>query len=169
MSEEILINKEIDDAGIYEQILPQVEELINGNEPVVTGLSNITSLLKTAFDKISWVGFYLVRDNKLFLGPFQGNTACTVIEFNKGVCGTAAERRETIIVDSVEEFPGHIACDAGSRSEIVVPLVYKKNVAGVLDLDSYKYSAFGATDKKYLEQLCEILINKLNWEEFSLS
>lgn len=163
-----LKNKDLTEAENYESLLLQIEALINPDEPIISNLANVTAALKSAFDKISWVGFYLHKDKKLFLGPFQGNVACTVIDIGKGVCGTSAARRESIIVEDVDKFPGHIACDAGSRSEIVVPLMKKDKILGVLDLDSYHYSSFDETDKIYLEKLCELLAQKLPIENIVL-
>ncbi|HOI30675.1 MAG TPA: GAF domain-containing protein [Melioribacteraceae bacterium] len=161
MSESININKDNSDEEIYRQIIPQIESLINPAEPLISSLANVTAALKEAFDKISWVGFYLLNDDRLYLGPFQGKVACTVIELGKGVCGTSALKKETLIVADVHEFPGHIACDGGSNSEIVVPLIKDDKVFGVLDLDSYNFSAFNNTDKINLENLCNLLVNKL--------
>jgi GAF domain-containing protein len=155
------VNKNLTDAGKYESLLLQIEALINPDEPLISNLANVTAALKAALDKISWVGFYLRKDEKLFLGPFQGNVACTVIEIGKGVCGASALRRETIIVDDVDKFPGHIVCDGGTRSEIVIPLLNDNKVFGVLDLDSYNYSSFNETDKQYLEELCKLIMTKL--------
>lgn len=168
MTNSFSINKYLTDAGKYESLLLQIEALINPDEPLITNLANVTAALKAAFDKISWVGFYLIKDGKLFLGPFQGNVACTVIEIGKGVCGLSSSREETIIVDDVDKFPGHIACDSGSRSEIVIPLLKNDKLFGVLDLDSYQISAFTETDKKYLEQLCNSLTGKLTFEKIAL-
>lgn len=164
MSETLTINKSLTEEEIYKSLLPQIESLINPHEPIISSLANVTAALKEVFDKISWVGFYLVKDNKLYLGPFQGKIACTVIELGKGVCGTSAQQKETIIVEDVEKFPGHIACDSGSRSEIVIPLLRDNKIYGVLDLDSYQLSAFGNTDKIFLEKICSIITNKFLFE-----
>ena len=167
MADSILVNKVLSDAEIYESLLPQIEALINPGEPLISNLANVTAALKDAFDKISWVGFYFLKDEKLYLGPFQGKVACTVIDIGKGVCGSSVSRRETIIVDDVDRFPGHIACDSGSRSEIVVPLLNDKKIFGVLDIDSYQLSAFNLIDKQYLEELCKLIVTKLvfNYQE----
>ena len=145
------------DKDIYEELLPQVEELLDKNEHWITNLSNLSGLLKQAFSKISWVGFYLFDGEKLILGPFQGKIACTLIPIGKGVCGTAAEQKKTMIVPNVHEFPGHIACDDESNSEIVVPLLKDDELLGVLDLDSTQLAAFNETDKQYLEKICEFV------------
>ncbi|KAB2845956.1 MAG: GAF domain-containing protein [Melioribacteraceae bacterium] len=152
----------------YEELLPQVEAILNKEEPVITNLSNFTALLKQSFKKISWVGFYFFDGEKLVLGPFQGKVACTIIKMGKGVCGTSAQKRETVIVENVHEFPGHIACDGGSNSEIVVPIISNDNLIGVLDLDSYEFSAFNENDKIYLEKMCRQLLDKLPLENYSI-
>jgi L-methionine (R)-S-oxide reductase len=165
LAETILINKSLSEEEIYKSLLPQIENIINPKDPLISNLANISAALKEAFDKISWVGFYLLIKDKLYLGPFQGKIACTSIEIGKGVCGTAALQKETIIVENVDDFPGHIACDSGSRSEIVVPLISGNSLFGVLDLDSYQLSAFETIDKKYLEQICNIITNKFSFEK----
>ncbi len=162
MSVAVEINKNLSDEEIYKSLTGQIHALINPDEPIISNLSNLTAALKDAFDKISWVGFYLNKENKLYLGPFQGKVACTIIDFGKGVCGTALQKRETIIVEDVDKFPGHIACDGGSRSEIVVPLKSGEKISGVLDLDSYNLAAFNETDKKYLEIICSNLVARLD-------
>ena len=162
------VNKNFSDTEKYESILPQIEALISPDEPLISNLGNVAAVLKASFDKISWVGFYLMKGEKLFLGPFQGSVACTLIELGTGVCGNSALRRETIIVDDVDKFPGHIACDGGSRSEIVIPILNDDKIFGVLDLDSYHYSSFNETDKIYLEKLCDSLTQKLSFENLVL-
>ncbi len=169
MSDEIKLNKSLSDKEIYEALLPQVEGLLDESLPVITNLSNFNAALFNAFNKISWCGFYLVKKDLLVLGPFQGNTACTIIKPGKGVCGTSFSNKETVIVEDVDKFPGHIACDSGSKSEIVLPVTKNNNIFGVLDLDSYSYSAFNDTDKFYLLKFLEILNNKINLEDFTLS
>jgi GAF domain-containing protein len=124
-------------------------------------LSNCIAAIKDVFDKVSWVGFYLFDGEKLYLGPFQGKVACTTIEMGKGVCGTAASKKESILVTDVHKFPGHIACDSGSRSEIVVPILRRDSLIGVLDLDSYDFNSFDETDKKYLEEICKFLSDEI--------
>ena len=153
----------------YEELLPQVEAILNENEPIITNLSNFTALLKQSFKKISWVGFYFFDGEKLALGPFQGKVACTIIKIGNGVCGTSAQKRETIIIENVHDFPGHIACDGGSNSEIVVPIISDDKLIGVLDLDSYEFSAFGENDKINLEKMCKLLVEKLPLGDYSIS
>ena len=167
MADSIIIDKSISEEEIYKSLLPQIESLLNPCEPLISNLSNVTAALKEAFEKISWVGFYLLKGNELYLGPFQGKVACTVIKIGKGVCGTSAAKKETIIVEDVNKFAGHIACDSGSRSEIVLPLIKGNTVYGVLDLDSYQLSAFDFHDRQYLEKLCKLLTDKLvfNFQE----
>lgn len=168
MSEELIINKALTAEEIYDSLFPQLNGLINPEEPVISNLANIAAAIKQSFDKISWIGFYLVKGERLYLGPFQGNTACTVIEVGKGVCGTSALKKKTIIVEDVDKFAGHIACDAGSRSEIVVPLISSNKVQGVLDVDSYEYSSFDETDKKHLESICNLICEKLDLTKFAI-
>ncbi len=165
MSANIAIDKTKTDSEIYEQLIPSIKSLINKEEPLICALANITSVLKDTFDKISWVGFYLAKEEKLFLGPFQGKTACTVIDFGKGVCGYSAAVKKTIIVENVNEFPGHIACDENSLSEIVVPLTENGAVAAVLDIDSHSYSSFSEIDKNYLEILCTFISDNFQFRK----
>ena len=148
----------------YRLLLQQIDGLLNPFDPVITNLSNVAAALKQTFSKISWVGFYLKKDKFLYLGPFQGKVACTKIEIGKGVCGLAAEKLQTQLVPNVHEFPGHIACDVESNSEIVIPLEYKNSIYAVLDLDSTQFSAFNEIDKIWLESICDLISSKLNLE-----
>jgi GAF domain-containing protein len=145
----------------YKLLTEQLGSLVLKEDNLISNLANVTAALKQTFDKISWVGFYLFDGKKLYLGPFQGNVACTNIEIGKGVCGKSAQLRKTIIVPDVHQFPGHIFCDADSKSEIVVPLIKQNKLLGVLDLDSTEYNSFNETDKIYLEQICKFLINEI--------
>jgi len=157
MAEELVINQSLNKEGKYSVLLPQIKSLIAGEKNLIANLANITAALKETFN-FFWVGFYLVKDNELVLGPFQGKIACTRIPFGKGVCGTAWKEMKTIIVDDVDKFPGHIACSNLSRSEIVVPIFNKNNVVTmVLDIDSDKLADFDTVDQKYLEQLAVII------------
>lgn len=141
----------------YASLLPQIHALVEGEKDVIANLANTAAALKQTFN-FFWVGFYLVKDNELVLGPFQGPIACTRIQKGKGVCGTSWEKKATLIVKDVDAFPGHIACSSDSKSEIVVPIFDKQNnIIGVLDVDSDKLDDFDETDKKYLEELCEKL------------
>ena len=137
-------------------MLPQIEALISGEPDLYANLSNVAAALKQAFD-FFWVGFYLVKENQLVLGPFQGPIACTRISFGKGVCGTAWKERKTQLVPDVDAFPGHIACSSASRSEIVVPVFKGDQVAMVLDVDSDQLNDFDNTDQEYLEKLMKSL------------
>ncbi|MEW6654112.1 MAG: GAF domain-containing protein [Bacteroidota bacterium] len=167
MTESISIDKNLSDVDIYNAVILQMEYLLKSEEPIISNLSNVSALLKEAFCKISWVGFYLLKDNKLYLGPFQGKPACTVINVGSGVCGASAQLIQTIIVDDVDSFPGHIACDSDSKSEIVVPLIQNEKLCGVLDIDSHKYASFNLHDKMYLEMICRTITEKLNFNYIS--
>ena len=148
-----------DKHGLYKEVNAQIRGLIEGEDNLVGVLANISAALRTAFgERFFWVGFYLVRDKELILGPFQGTVACTHIAYGRGVCGTAWQRDTTLVVDDVEQFAGHIACSSLSRSEIVVPLHRSDgSVACVLDIDSTALSAFDDTDREGLEDICQLL------------
>src|SRR5690606_17176000 len=124
----------------------------------IANLANASALLYQFLDEVNWAGFYLMEGEELVLGPFQGLPACVRIPLGKGVCGTSAKRKETILVDDVDQFPGHIACDAASRSEIVVPMIHRGEVVGVLDIDSPVLSRFDQVDRVHLERYVEILM-----------
>lgn len=141
----------------YQSLLPQIKGLLEGETDLVANLANVAAALKEQF-KWFWVGFYLVKNNELVVGPFQGPVACTRIKKGRGVCGTSWAEAKTIIVDDVEKFAGHIACSCISRSEIVVPIIKKDEVVGVLDVDSEMLNHFDATDQKYLE----LIIKEIN-------
>lgn len=158
MSAELKFSPEAGKAERYELLLQQAEHLFLVEDHWLANLSNFTAVLKETFPVISWIGFYFMSEGRLVLGPFQGKIACTVIAPGKGVCGKVAVTGETEIVENVHEFPGHIACDSGSNSEIVVPLIKNGKLIGVLDLDSYEFAVFDGTDKEYLEQLAAILL-----------
>lgn len=159
MAEEIFIPKTASKKEVYESLLPQIDALVQSESDLVANLANISAVLKTAFDFL-WVGFYLVKDNELVLGPFQGPLACTRIAFGKGVCGSAWMKRHTLVVPDVDAFPGHIACSSASKSEIVVPVLHNESVAMVLDVDSAKLGAFDNIDSHYLELLANDIIAK---------
>lgn len=161
MSEEIRIDKHLSEEEKYRLLVSQVKSLLSKEDNLISNLSNLTAAIKDTFDKVSWVGFYLFDGDKLYLGPFQGKVACTNIEIGKGVCGTSAVKRETIIVPDVNKFPGHIFCDSNSKSEIVIPLVKNNKLLGVLDLDSHEYNFFGDIDKNYLEEICKFLCEEI--------
>lgn len=140
----------------YAMLLPQVVSLVEGESDRIAGMANMAAALAQTFG-FFWVGFYRVIGDKLVLGPFQGPIACTRIAFGKGVCGTAWKRAETVIVPDVDAFPGHIACNSASRSEIVVPVKADGEVIAVLDIDSDRLGAFDEVDQRYLEQLVALL------------
>lgn len=157
MPKELFINQSLDKESKYKHLLPQIKSLIEGEQNIIANLANISAALKQTFN-FFWVGFYLVENNELVLGPFQGSVACTRIEYGKGVCGKAWKEQKTIIVKDVDKFPGHIACSSLSRSEIVVPIFDKNNVVTmVLDIDSDKLSDFDLIDQKYLEEVAAII------------
>ena len=151
MSEELMINignkKEQ-----YESLLPQIKSIIENETDLIANLANISACLKTQFNWL-WVGFYLVKDDELVLGPFQGPIACTRIKKGRGVCGTAWQEMKTIIVADVEKFPGHIACSSLSKSEIVLPIIRNNIVIGVLDVDSEHLGFFDEVDRGFLEEV----------------
>ena len=141
---------------IYQSLLPQIKALIEGEPDLVANLANVAAALKEQFGWL-WVGFYLVKNGELVLGPFQGPVACTRISKGRGVCGVAWQQAQTLIVPDVKKFPGHIACSSISRSEIVVPLISNNEVVGVLDVDSEQLDLFDETDKKYLEEVVSLI------------
>ena len=138
----------------YDSILPQVSSLIDGESDQIANMANICAALKEQFN-FFWVGFYMIKDDELVLGPFQGPVACTRIKIGKGVCGSAWEQKKTIIVPDVDLFPGHIACSSASKSEIVIPIIRNGNVIGVLDVDSVELNSFDETDADYLQQILD--------------
>jgi L-methionine (R)-S-oxide reductase len=145
----------------YISLIPQLKALLEGETDETANLANIAAALKQTFG-FFWVGFYLVKKDELVLGPFQGPVACTRIALGKGVCGASWQNAQTIIVDDVDKFPGHIACSSASKSEIVVPIYNKENkVTGVLDVDDDKYAMFDLTDKLYLEQIAALVTDVL--------
>lgn len=145
----------------YEMLIKQLKALLHGEKDAIANLSNASALLNQFLEEINWVGFYLYKDSELVLGPFQGLPACVRIPVGKGVCGTAALNRKTERVADVHAFPGHIACDAASQSEIVVPMVKDGELIGVLDIDSPIKDRFSELDQKYLEKFTETLIEFL--------
>ncbi|MCY7361188.1 MAG: GAF domain-containing protein [Ignavibacteria bacterium] len=162
MAFELKINNELTKVEKYNLFLPQINALIEDEKNFIANISNITSVLKYTFDNLLWVGFYFTDRNnpdELVLGPFQGRVACTRIAVGKGVCGTSAKKQETIIVDDVDKFPGHIVCDSLSRSEIVVPIIKNNTVSGVLDIDSDVLNNFDETDKIHLEKLINNILH----------
>ena len=140
----------------YQEIYKQIESVVSDENDLIANMANTAALLHEAFG-FWWTGFYIVKDDRLVLGPFQGPVACTRIGFGKGVCGTAWERRETVVVPDVHQFPGHIACSSLSQSEIVVPMFSNDEVYAVLDIDSKELAAFDDTDKEWLEKIVALL------------
>lgn len=151
--------KTTDKDGFYDILLKQAKALVDDEPDIIANMANISALLYNNMDKLNWAGFYMYKDQQLVLGPFQGKPACIRIPIGKGVCGTAVSERGTQIVANVHQFPGHIACDSASNSEIVVPLIKNDDVYGVLDIDSPYYDRFDKKDAQYLEKLVEILVS----------
>jgi len=145
----------------YEIVLQQLQALIEDEKDVTANLANASALLNQFLDNINWVGFYIWKEDELVLGPFQGLPACIRIPYGKGVCGTAIAENKTMLVENVHEFPGHIACDPKSQSEIVVPMIVDGEIFGVLDIDSPITNRFDEVDQQYLEQFVEILIDNM--------
>lgn len=140
----------------YQSLIPQINALLAGEDDLIANMANISAALKEQFGFL-WVGFYLVKNEELVLGPFQGPVACTRIKLGKGVCGTSWEQSMAIIVPDVDKFPGHIACSSASRSEIVIPLIRSGNVIAVLDVDSADLNTFDETDEKYLGEILNLI------------
>lgn len=159
MSEDLTLTKNASKEERYKELLPQIDALIGYESDLVANMGNVSAALKYGFD-FFWVGFYLVKDNELVLGPFQGPVACTRIKHGKGVCGTAFASGETVVVDDVDAFPGHIACSSLSKSEIVVPIVKNGEVIAVLDVDSADLATFDSIDKNYLEEIAKMVAQK---------
>lgn len=157
MSESLAFTAGADRSTVYDEIVPQIEALVDGETDVVANLANIAAVLKEAFG-FFWVGFYLAKAGQLVLGPFQGPLACMRINFDSGVCGHAYTTRETVVVPDVDEFPGHIACASASRSEIVIPLFDRSGkCVGVLDVDSYRLDDFDQTDADGLGRVAKAI------------
>ena len=156
MPEELILTESTDKAARYEGLIPQIEALVTGEPDLTANLANIASALKYGMG-FFWVGFYLVKDDELVLGPFQGPIACTRIRMGKGVCGTAWEKAETILVPDVDQFPGHIACSSDSKSEIVLPAFKEGKVALILDVDSDQLNDFDEMDWVQLEKLMRVV------------
>lgn len=159
MAEDLTITRNISKEEQYQSIIPQIEALLYGETDFIANLANVAAALKEQFGWF-WIGFYLVKQDELVLGPFQGPVACTRIKRGKGVCGASWEQAATIIVPDVDAFPGHIACASASKSEIVLPLIVNGKVIGVLDVDSEMLNKFDETDQIYLEQVIHVLLNR---------
>jgi L-methionine (R)-S-oxide reductase len=158
MAEELIISASTDKQERYKTLIPQIQSLVEGEKDLVANLSNITAALKQTMD-FFWVGFYIVKENQLVLGPFQGPIACTRINFGKGVCGTSWKEQKTILVPDVDEFPGHIACSSASKSEIVLPAIKNSEVFLILDVDSDKLNDFDAVDERELSKIMRLIEN----------
>ncbi|MFK4205717.1 GAF domain-containing protein [Acinetobacter junii] len=155
MAEELILQQG-DKAEQYQSIIPQIKAIVEGEPDLIANLANICAALNQQFGWL-WVGFYLVKQNELVLGPFQGPIACTRIAKGRGVCGTAWQQQQVIIVPDVELFSGHIACSSASKSEIVLPIMQNKECVGVLDIDSDELNQFDEVDAKYLQQIISII------------
>jgi len=161
MSETLILPTSTNRAELYEALYPQIEALVSTESDLIANLSNVAAALKEAFG-FFWVGFYMVKEGQLVLGPFQGPIACTRIPYHKGVCGACYTRQKTIIVPDVDQFPGHIACSSASKSEVVVPVFHRNGtVAMVLDVDSDQLDDFSQADADGLEKLMKLLKRKL--------
>ncbi|WOK06485.1 GAF domain-containing protein [Imperialibacter roseus] len=156
MAETLFIPQEATKQDKYESLVPQVEALIAGEPDLTANLANIAAALKYGMG-FFWVGFYMVKEDQLVLGPFQGPIACTRINLGKGVCGSSWKEARTFIVPDVDQFPGHIACSGDSKSEIVLPIIRDGKVLGVLDVDSDRLNEFDEVDQRYLEQIIDML------------
>lgn len=158
MAEDLNILRSESKEEQYKSLVPQIKALITGEDDLIANLGNVTAALKEQFGWL-WVGFYIVKEDELVLGPFQGPVACTRIQKGKGVCGAAWAKAKTMIVEDVDAFPGHIACSSASKSEIVLPVIKGDVVVGVLDVDSEHLAHFDATDELYLNQIIAVLLN----------
>ncbi len=150
---------------MYKLLLSQMKALLEGEQDITANLANASALLKEVLDNVNWVGFYLLKNNELLLGPFQGKVACVHIAVGKGVCGTAVLENKTQLVEDVHRFPGHIACDSVSNSEIVIPLRYNCKVVGVLDIDSPLLGRFDSEDASGLEKLAVVIEEACDWKQ----
>lgn len=164
MTFELVKHKSASKAELYANLQSQLRSLLEDEQDFIANAANFSALLYHALPDLNWVGFYLSKGQDLVLGPFQGKPACVRIAVGKGVCGAAAEQRQTILVDNVHEFPGHIACDSESNSEIVVPLIKHERLIGVLDLDSPMFGRFDDEDAQGLNYLAEIFLDSISLE-----
>lgn len=153
----------VDKTELYDLLAKQAAALTAGCPLPLPAMANAAALLWEALPDINWAGFYLAKDETLFLGPFQGKAACTIIPFGRGVCGTAAASRQIQVVEDVHQFPGHIACDSASNSEIVLPLIVNEKLVGVLDIDSPCLNRFDALDAQGLSAICQVLTQQVDW------
>jgi L-methionine (R)-S-oxide reductase len=161
MAEELIVPTSTDRATVYKALFPQIEALVTTESDLIANLANVAAALKEAFG-FFWVGFYIAKEGQLVLGPFQGPIACTRIAFDKGVCGASYSQKKTLIVPDVEEFPGHIACNSASKSEIVLPVFHRNGtVAMVLDVDSDELNDFSEVDAEELGKIIRLIERKL--------
>lgn len=160
----VSIDRSAGKSTVYRDLAASLAALLEGETDALANLANASGLLAQALERINWCGFYLVKSGELVLGPFQGKPACVRIRMGEGVCGTAASRRETLVVPDVFAFPGHIACDEASRSEIVVPIVVSGRVVGVLDVDAPEPARFDGEDREGLERFVETLVPRVAWD-----
>jgi L-methionine (R)-S-oxide reductase len=161
----VTLDRSVPRDELYRDLVRSLEALLEGESDALANLANASGLLAGALDRINWCGFYLLRGEELVLGPFQGKPACVRIPLGEGVCGTAAARRATILVPDVDEFPGHIACDPASRSEIVVPILEGNELRGVLDIDAPEKNRFDEKDRTGLERFVEALVPLVKWSQ----
>jgi GAF domain-containing protein len=161
---EASVDRSLPKPALYRDLVKSLESLLEGETDALANLANASGLLAAALERINWCGFYLLRsEGELVLGPFQGKPACVRIALGSGVCGTAAAKRETLVVPDVHAFPGHIACDAASRSEIVVPILQGGALRGVLDVDSPEKNRFDDEDRAGLEEFARVLTPRVDW------
>jgi L-methionine (R)-S-oxide reductase len=151
--------KDSEKEKIYISLVKEIRALTDGESDLIANLSNISAALKRAFLFYSWAGFYFFKGGELVLGPFQGKPACIRIVLGRGVCGTCADKKEAMIARDVSKFPGHIACDPGSKSEIVIPILKNGDLKAIIDIDSYETNSFSEIDKKYLQLVADICSN----------
>jgi GAF domain-containing protein len=161
----VTVDRSVPRDELYRDLARSLEALLEGESDALANLANASGLLAGALDRINWCGFYLLRGEELVLGPFQGKPACVRIPLGEGVCGTAAARRQTILVPDVDSFPGHIACDPASRSEIVVPILEGGELRGVLDVDAPEKSRFDEKDRAGLERFVQTLVPLVKWAQ----
>ena len=161
---EASIDRALPKPALYRDLAKSLESLLEGETDALANLANASGLLASALERTNWCGFYLLRAGELVLGPFQGKPACVRIAVGQGVCGTAAQSRATLVVPDVLAFPGHIACDSASRSEIVVPILQGGSLRGVLDVDSPERNRFDDEDRAGLEEFVRVLTPRIAWE-----
>jgi len=155
------VKRQQDQESNYKLMAYMSKRVLEDDKDATASLANISAVINGYMDRINWVGFYIMKNGELVLGPFQGLPACIRIQVGKGVCGTAVAKRETQIVEDVDKFPGHIACDSASRSEIVIPIYKNGEVYGVLDVDSPELNRFGELENKYLQEICTLISKQL--------